>query len=178
MKSHSRERLFQRVAAAFTVYDAGFRLPYYGQADADWLETEIVHAHRQSVSKLLPQELTIKDGMTNIPTRSRLFGVVHVNSQKEQEAAKKRPNSGNKDHLLLQVTRDRLVENGAYADLKTCIQFALHFYAMKQTERMAVEKAGKKDTVVPPVAALRNVEETLEKYRHDIPTKVYREART
>ncbi len=68
------------------IYDAGFHLPYYGP-DTDWLKTEIDHSHRLSTSKLLPDELQIEQGLNNLPTMSRVYGVVNVDTGMERQAA-------------------------------------------------------------------------------------------
>lgn len=75
------------------VYDAGFRLPYYGP-ETDWLEIEVDHAHRRNLSKLLPSDLQVKRGMNFLPTNTRIFGVVNVNTGAERTAAEHRLSSG------------------------------------------------------------------------------------
>ena len=56
------------------VYDAGFHFPYYGP-DTDWLHIEIDHSHRLSRSQLLPATLQVPNGLNNLPTQSRIFGL-------------------------------------------------------------------------------------------------------
>lgn len=147
-------------------YDAGFHLPYYG-APNDWLRVEFDHAHRLSKSRLLPAELQVPEGMTYLPTQSRLFGVVHVDTSREREL------SGNRGEFLkIQVTRDRLVENQAYENLVTIVRTALDFYAMQTAKRAHVEFQAIRD-VEPLKEKVVRVEQVLERHRNDIPHDVY-----
>lgn len=146
------------------VYDGGFHLPYYGP-DTDWLDIEMDHSHRLSKSKLLPDNLQVSGGMTYLPTNSRLFGVVHVNTSSE------RGRSGNgHDHLNIQVTRDRLVDNDSFRHLKELVRYALDFYALHEAKR-AFERARKEKATVPE--KLDRVEQVLELHRREIPPPLY-----
>ena len=134
------------------VYDAGFHLPYYGP-DIDWLNIEMTHSHRLTTSSLLPDELQISRGLQFLPTQSRIFGVVHVNTSKEREEAKRRLLEKKGDYLKIQVTRDRLVENKAFQDLYVIVNTALHFYAVQERRR-----------VLDELETLRPVEAVSEKF--------------
>ena len=83
-------RAYLRRFGGVHIYDAGFHLPYYGP-DADWLHIEMDHSHRLSVSKLLPKELTQGSSAVSplnyLPTNSRLFGVVDVDTSHEFRVA-------------------------------------------------------------------------------------------
>ena len=52
-----------RAMGVFHVYDGGFRLPYYGLPDNDWLRLEYDHSHRQHVSKLIPKDIQVFRGI-------------------------------------------------------------------------------------------------------------------
>ena len=119
------------------IYDAGFHLPYYGP-ETDWLRIEIDHSHRLSTSALLPKPLQQPKGMNNLPTNSRIFGVVRVNSAHERARFER---SAGSDRLMISVTRDRLIENSAYANLRVFVRWALDFYAMETTKRRIKELA-------------------------------------
>src|SRR5439155_11917691 len=43
------------------------------------------------------------------------------------------------EYLQIQVTRDRLLDNLAYQDLKKCVRLALDWYAMRETTRRLKE---------------------------------------
>jgi hypothetical protein len=61
-------------------------LPYYGP-DTDWLGIEQDHSHRLSRSELLPKELQVDRGLNFLPTNSRIYGVVTVNTGRELRQA-------------------------------------------------------------------------------------------
>ncbi len=157
------------------VYDAGFHLPYYG-IEHDWLDIEIDHSHRLSKSKLLPESLQVPEGMNYLPTQTRLLGVVHVDTSHEREIATRRKSVKEGEYLKIQISRDRLVDNGAYRILRAIVRTALDFYAMQEARR-AVEE----------IEALRPVESTSEKfervdrvlthYENAIPERVFKELR-
>lgn len=110
-----------------TVYDKGFRLPYYG-AENDWLGLEYDHSHRKNRSKLLPDHLHVTRALNDLPTQGRIFGVVNVNTSREGRlAAGDRKSSGN--YLKIQVSRDRLVANNAFETLQRSVRQSLDYYA-------------------------------------------------
>ena len=147
------------------VYDAGFHLPYYGPK-SDWLQIEMDHSHRLSTSKLLPGELQVAGGLSFLPTNSRLFGVVNIDTAYERRKAR------DVDHLAIQVTRDRLVENRAYAELRDAVRWALDFYAMREAQRQ-FEEAELKRPALPAIARTRNLNEVLKRHRGEMPRNVY-----
>ncbi len=154
------------------VYDAGFHLPFYGKPENDWLEINFDHSHRLSASKLLPAELQVNEGLNFLPTLSRTFGVVHVNTSEER--ANTESEKGNEDILTISVTRDRLVDNKAYKDLWRIIRWALDFYAMNEAKRRFEEKKRFGPTE-PAIVKYRRVDEVLDNYREQLPVPVYRQ---
>lgn len=152
------------------IYDAGFHLPY--AATDDWLRTEIDHAHRLSKSKLLPAELQVPEGMNYLPTMSRLFGIVHVNTAKEHTEAKKIGLESSGEVLTIQVTRDRLVDNKVYQDLQFAVRWALDFYAMQEATR-ALHEAEASRPVEPAREKFRRVDEVLSSYAEQIAAPAY-----
>ena len=115
------------------VYDAGFRLPYYG-VDQDWLGIELDHSHRKNRSALLPERLQVRRALNDLPTQGRLFGVVDINTGHEARTATD-DQEENGDFLKIQVTRDRLVANGAYDELRRAVRWSLDYYATRQRLR-------------------------------------------
>jgi len=154
------------------VYDSGFHLPYYGP-ETDWLGIEVAHSHRLSVSQLLPDHLNLAGGMSSLPTQTRMFGVVHVNTPGEQEAAAKQKGRRDRhDYLKVQVTRDRLADNSSYRSVKDIVRWSLDFYAMQEARRK-LETAEAKRPVEPAEKKIIRVEEVLRSYRNDIPKTVF-----
>lgn len=146
------------------VYDAGFRLPYYGP-DQDWLEIEFDHSHRLHRSRLLPDKLHVSRGLNFLPTNSRLFGAVHVNTALEQDSERSPA-----ERLMIQITRDRLVNNVAYQGLKEAVRWALDFYAMQEAKRQFAEKASKPTR--QPSERLAGIAYILAEYREQVPGTV------
>jgi len=151
------------------IYDAGFRLPYYGP-DQDWLGIEFDHAHRLHVSKLLPEELKVPRGLQFLPTNSRLFGYVEVNTSLERR--KTPEDEQQKNHYLqIQVSRDRLVHNAAFQVLRDAVRWALDYYATRESVRSTEAKAPKPDE--PASTKLRRVEEVLDDFKSEIPARAF-----
>ena len=154
------------------VYDAGFHLPFYGTPTGDWLSIQYDHAMRRHRSQLLPEEIQITRGLQFLPTLSRIFGVVHVNTAKERKLALE-SRSTDKEYLQIQVTRDRLVDNRAYENLRGIVRYALDFYAMREAARQYSEKEAQRPTE-PIKLKFERVEDILERYKDDIPKPVYK----
>ena len=115
------------------VYDAGFRLPYYG-VQQDWLGIEFDHSHRRYRSALLPERLQVWRGLNDLPTQGRLFGVVDIDTGREARSATKQQREAG-EYLKIQVTRDRLVANPAYEALRNAVRWSLDYYATRQRLR-------------------------------------------
>jgi signal transduction histidine kinase len=119
------------------VYDAGFRLPYYG-AQNDWLGLEFDHSHRRSRSALLPEHLHVARALNDLPTQGRIYGIVHVSTGAEQRAARDRQRESG-EFLKIQVSRDRLVGNKAYDVLRDAVRQSIDYYATLKRQRTAAE---------------------------------------
>lgn len=159
------------------IYDADFHLPYYGP-DTDWLKTEKDHSHRLTRSQLLPEELQIDLGLNNLPTMSRLYGVVNVDTGAEREAALAEGRTRLNEFLQIQASRDRLVDNPSYRALRDAVRYALDFYSVRQTARMAPVFTEERRVGEVASARVRRVEEVLEAYQPRIPADVYRAVST
>lgn len=156
------------------IYDSGFRLPYYGP-DQDWLGIEFDHAHRIHASSLLPEELQVRRGMQFLPTNSRLFGIVEVNTALERRSTPIDEQRKNK-HLQIQVSRDRLVHNAAYTALRDAVRWALDYYATR--EKLRSVEATPQMPNEPASQKLRHVVDALEDFKEEIPAKIYSQVST
>jgi signal transduction histidine kinase len=155
------------------VYDGGFRLPFYGGEEQDWLGLEIVHSHRLMVSKLLPEELQVPGGMQDMPTLSRVFGSVRVSTSDERRKAPK-VEQDKGEYLNIQVTRDRLIDNKPFDDLVHLVRWAFDFYAHRAVElkqKRAAEEAPRDED--QRNAALLEVREALARVEKLVPKKEY-----
>ena len=151
------------------IYDAGFRIPYAGAA-ADWLRLEVDHSHRLHRSQLLPEELNVKTGLNDLPTNSRVLGVVRIDTTNEARTAAQRRVLPSQ-HLQIQVSRDRLVENGAFAQLRDTVRYALHYYATRRAVVRIVENTAKR-AVGTPRSYAEGVLDVLEEHGDVIPKSV------
>lgn len=156
------------------VYDAGFHLPYYG-TNTDWLHIETDHSHRLHESQLLPKRLQegVSRGLNFLPTQERIFGVVNVDTSAERAKAETAASGPTEDYLKISVTRDRLIENGAFEDLKYIVRFALDFYAFQEARRKVEEKEKQRPTETFD-RSFDRFEEVLSEYEDDIPKPAYK----
>jgi signal transduction histidine kinase len=115
------------------VYDSGFHLPYYGP-DVDWLGIEQDHAHRLSKSQLLPEEFQVTEGMNFLPTNSRLYGVVQIDTGAERAAATAQQREKG-EVLSIQISRDRLIGNLPYRHLRDAVRWSIDHWAMEEARR-------------------------------------------
>jgi signal transduction histidine kinase len=153
------------------IYDTGFHLPYYGP-DTDWLHIEIDHSHRLSRSRLLPKELQRPDGMNNLPTNSRLFGTVNVNTAHEHRAVDTIGISLNQA-LAIQISRDRLTETAAYRDLVVLVRWALDYYSMNVLRRSFERTRTKDKEEGKPSSRIKKAKQVLRDHRNDLPKDTY-----
>ncbi|WP_181016419.1 ATP-binding protein [Pseudomonas syringae] len=116
------------------IYDNGFRLPFYGGDEQDWLQLEIAHSHRLNRSELLPASLQVQSGLNDLPTNSRIFGIVRISTSHERVVAGEVEMDKGR-YLNVQVTRDRLIDNDSFEDLQHSVRWAMDFYAMRSYER-------------------------------------------
>jgi signal transduction histidine kinase len=156
------------------VYDGGFRLPYYGTPESDWLEILSDHASRRRKSGYLPDGMQVGRGMQYVPNLSRTFGVVHVNTALEQRRALE---EGQRDYLKIQVSRDRLVDNQSFQGLKNIIRYAIDFYANEEARRKLNDLEAQRP-IERPQDKLERVDEALHRYKQDIPAEVYTSLQT
>ena len=156
------------------VYDAGFRMPFYGTVGGDWLRIQYDQASRISRSILLPEELQqIPRGLQYLPTTSRTFGVVHVDTAKEKTIAVEKGLEEKGEYLQIQVTRDRLVDNTAYESLVKVVRTAVDYYAIQEAARQYSNKEAQRPTE-PLEKKFERVEDVLNRYKENIPRPVYR----
>jgi signal transduction histidine kinase len=166
-------RAYLRRFGGVHVYDTSFHLPYYGP-DTDWLHIEIDHSHRLSRSHLLPKALHRPGGLSNLPTNSRLFGAVRVNTAHEQRSAELRYGTSS-FALAIQVSRDRLTETAAYRDLVVLVRWALDYYAMSATRRAHERSRPKAKLEEKPSERMKRLQKTLNDVRDDIPDDTFEE---
>jgi signal transduction histidine kinase len=162
-----------------SVYDGGFRLPYYGSRDTagqDWLSIAVDQARRLSVSELLPERLRTQNKfMLDLPALGRIFGAVEINTNHERAAAQKVRKPSN-DWLQISSGRDRLTDNAALKQLHDLVRFSLDFYANRY-RLLALDAAEKRRAQEPSSKKYDRAIKILETNKRDIPRPVFLEVR-
>ena len=169
-----RARDYLAVWGGIHIYDAGFRIPYAGAA-ADWLDLEFDHSHRLTQSQLLPSELNVRMGLNFLPTNSRVLGVVNIDTSRESVVAR-RNNVPSSQSLQIQVSRDRLVSNEAFRQLRDTVRFSLDYYSTRLALLRLEEKEAKR-SVETPHSLVENVWDVLDRHEDEIPKPVVAEIR-
>lgn len=155
-----------------SLYDAGFRLPYYG-IDNDWLLNGADHARRLSTSSLLPSKWDIDDRyMLDLPEPRRLFGYAEISTNHEASVAR-RQGARPGQWLEIQSGRDRLVDNLAHQQLQALVRYSLDLYANRYRARhvKSVEVARGTEPANRKYSRLR---QTLEESRDIIPETAFK----
>lgn len=171
-------REYLRSYGGVSVYDAGFRLPYYGSQDLsghDWLDVAVDQGRRLVASELLPERLRIAGRyLLDLPNPGRIFGAVHVDTNHEQRIARLVPGRG--DWLRIQPGRDRLAPNKPFEQLRDLVRFGLDFYANRY--RAAADEALQKQQAKErPEKAVSGALATVERYKDEVPEPVYRDVK-
>ncbi|MDE0457852.1 MAG: sensor histidine kinase [Chromatiales bacterium] len=173
-------REYLRKFGNVSVYDAGFRLPYYGSGDLgsgqDWLEIAIDQGRRLAVSELLPERLGAPVRyLLDLPAPGRIFGAVHIDTNHEHATAEKL-SAGPGEWLQIQAGRDRLAPNRAFEELRDLVRFSLDFYA-NRFRLLADRSADTGRAKEPPSRTFDRAVATLDRNKTEIPENVYREVR-
>ena len=163
-----------------SVYDAGFRLPYYGsggdKTGQDWLNIAVDQGRRLNASELLPERLKTQTRyMQDLPAPGRLFGAVHIDTNHERSAAGK-ANASPGEWLQIQSSRDRLHNNQAFFQLRDFVRLSLDFYANRH--RMLSHQIAEKDRdKEPPSRKFERVLNVLDQAKTEMPPVVYQEVK-
>lgn len=165
-----------------SVYDGGFRLPYYGSgrddpSGHDWLSIAQDQGRRLNVSELLPPRLQTQNKyMQDLPAPGRIFGEVTISTSHERKVA---ASSGAKatEWLQMQPGRDRLHDNQAFLQLRNFVRYALDYYANRHRMRAleaTEQEGGGESAKVKHDRVIR----ILQQAKPDIPKAVYAELRS
>ena len=159
-----------------SVYDSGFRLPYYG-ASHDWLNVAKDQGRRLIASELLPTRLDLAERyLLDLPAPGRIFGVVEIDSNHERELAE---SVGAAPGAWLQLSpgRDRLADNSGFEQLRDLVRFSLDLYASRyrMLAAQATEKARAKESAS---RTFRRAVTAVDRNRAAMPPTVFREIRT
>ncbi|MCY3838052.1 MAG: ATP-binding protein [Gammaproteobacteria bacterium] len=171
-------RDYLRTYGGVSVYDAGFRLPYYGSQDLsghDWLNVGVDQGRRLNASELLPERFRIAGRyLLDLPNPGRIFGAVDVDTNHEHRVVSARESGGG--WLQIQPGRDRLAPNESFEQLRNLVRFGLDLYANRY-RAVADDEAQKQHAKEPPPRALGTALATLQRYKPEMPDAAYREVR-
>lgn len=160
-----------------SVYDAGFRLPYYGskrdKVGEDWLSIAADQGRRLNQSELLPDRLRTQNKyMQDLPAPGRIFGGVDINTNHERRVSRKARGPA-RVHLQIQPGRDRLHDNQAFYQLRDFVRFSLDFYA-NRFRLLSLEALERDRTSEPPSKKFERAMDVLEENRRAMPAAVFR----
>ncbi len=163
-----------------SVYDAGFRLPYYGSGGdntgQDWLNIAVDQGRRLNASELLPERLrTSTRYMQDLPAPGRLFGAVDIDTGHERAVAV-RAEASPDEWLRIQSSRDRLQANPAFFQLRDLVRFSLDLYANRY-RTLSLQAAERKRAKEPVSRKFDRALEALDRGKAEMPAAVYQEAR-
>lgn len=168
-------RDYLRRFGGVNLFDAGFRLPYYG-VDQDWLESERDHGRRLDRSRLVPEALQVKKGLLDLPSNSRIYGAVQISTAEENRQAAQ--NNAGYDPLSIQVSRDRLTDNAAYQQLRVLVRAGLDLYAMEtaRAKLLDVTRLREKRDITP-TETLSVLASVVERVQEELSPSSYGELR-
>ena len=171
-------REYLRTYGGVSVYDAGFRLPYYGSQDLsghDWLNVGVDQGRRLNASELLPERFRIAGRyLLDLPNPGRIFGAVDVDTNHEHGVESGRGEGA--VCLQIQPGRDRLAPNKSFEQLRDLVRFGLDLYANRY-RAVADDEAQKQHAKEPPSRALGTTLTTLQRHKPEMPEAAYREMR-
>jgi signal transduction histidine kinase len=158
------------------VYDAGFRLPYYGskrdEVGEDWLSIAADQGRRLNQSELLPERLRTRNKyMQDLPAPGRIFGAVEINTNHERRVVRKARGRA-RQCLQIQPGRDRLHDNQAFYQLKDLVRFSLDLYA-NRFRLLSLEVGEKKRPTEPVSKKFERAISVLERNRREMPAAVF-----
>lgn len=157
------------------IYDNGFRLPYYGP-DQDWLRIDIDHARRLSRSSLVPDDLQSKNALQDLPNNNRLYGFANISTSAEQRAADA-AGIREADALAIQITRDRLVPNVAYDQLRRAVRVGVDLYALERARTKVRDVSNRRTKRKDPTPALERASDVVENLKDRVQAAEYQTLR-
>jgi signal transduction histidine kinase len=151
-------REMQRLGRRFggvRVYLEDFRVFRYGEPGDDWLELEFDRSRRVTqMPKELASEAVTERAMLLLPGNNQLFGAVYLS----------RSSSPNID---LTITRDRLLDNEAFTELKRFIRLGINWMTVKYAAATAEARLKIRTKEEDPAALLEEAREgILQHERH------------
>ena len=168
-------REYLRTFGNVSVYDSGFRLPYYGSSQ-DWLNIATDQGRRMAMSELLPSRLNIdKRYLLDLPAPGRIFGSVEIDTNYERSTAEKTKATPG-TWLQIQPGRDRLADNASFKQLRDLVRFTLDFYA-NRFRLLSIKSIEEKHAKESAAKTFNRAVTVLERSKDEIPRPAYQEIR-
>ena len=168
-------RDYLRTFGNVSVYDAGFRLPYYG-SDHDWLDVAADQGRRLVTSALLPSRLHVDARyLLDLPAPGRILGTVEIDTNHERAAAED-IDAPSGSCLQIQPGRDRLADNKAFRQLRNLVRFSLDFYA-NRFRLLSLQASEKRRAKEPPSDSLGRAIDVLDRNKAQVPRPAFQELR-
>lgn len=168
-----------------SVYDAGFRLPYYGP-DQDWLRIAVDQGRRLGISALLPSHLKVDAPyLLDLPAPGRILGIVEIDTNHERAAAeqaearrtaKEEAEAPPGQCLQIQPGRDRLADNAAFEQLRGLVRFSLDFYA-NRFKLLSLQTSERRRAKEPPSRTFNRAIAAIDRNEPEIPRPAFQEIR-
>jgi signal transduction histidine kinase len=119
-------------------------------------------------SKLVPAELRGDGDLRDLPTNSRIFGVVRVSTSHERQAAPL-PDRDSGAYLNVQVTRDRFIDNASMNDLRGLVRWGLDYYAYLASARKYRQGGGTPPPIPPTDPVFDEIRQNLTELKGNVP---------
>ena len=167
------------------VYDAGFRLPYYGP-DQDWLRIAVDQGRRLGTSALLPSHLKVDAPyLLDLPAPGRILGIVEIDTNHERAAAEQaeaqrtaaqQAEAPPGQCLQIQPGRDRLADNAAFEQLRDLVRFSLDYYA-NRFKLLSLQASERRRAKEPPSRTFGRAIAAIDRNEAEIPRPAFQEIR-
>jgi signal transduction histidine kinase len=126
------------------MYLDNFRVFSYGEPGDDWLNLDSSRARRVvGFQELKDYEENVERPMLLLPGNNQLFGAVHLSRMRNK-------------NLQLTVTRERLVENKAFIDLKRFVRLGIEWMTVQYARQLAKRKDKSRPDPLVPLATARD----------------------
>jgi len=126
------------------IYLDGFRVFPFGDPGDDWLKLDEVRAGRTGRLIIPPEELQLAEDRIPgrpwllTPGNNQVFGIVAISQHQHQG-------------IQINVSRERLVENEAFYQLRRFVQFGIYWMTIQYARVTAEERAARKKIRRPSV---------------------------
>jgi len=146
-------RRLGRELGGVKVFLDGFRVFHYGEPGDDWLKLEFDRSRSQSTTprELLGEAENLRRPMLSLPANNQLFGAVFLSRRLNPE-------------ISLTVTRDRLLENIAFTQLREFVRLGMDWLTVRYAAFRARERKRETESRSKPnaLSVLNEIDKTID----------------